>query len=178
MMLQLQLLCTTCQINPLLAKNCKKMQFPVFLLFIEICTLVKDHKKDIFDIKDLRWCKSRNFKTFGTLLQADQLWPTGSTTSWLAMWLWHRSLVWYLARRTCCLKESSVGRSIPAVLSVVVASTWRSSSSVSTSLPFFPAYNSKTNFLADAIPSRSSSWKLANPVRLSAYFTRLFPYSV
>ena len=51
----------------------------------------------------------------GPSSQADQLRPTGSISSWFGMWLLHQINVWNLARRTCCLKASSVEGSIVAV---------------------------------------------------------------
>ena len=45
---------------------------------------------------------------------------------------------WNLAQRTCSLNASSVGGSIVADLSVVMAIVYRNSSNVSTSLRFLP----------------------------------------
>jgi len=92
-------------------------------------------------------------------------WQCGfGTTVWFDTW----------HAKTCCLKEFSPGGNVPAVLSVVVASTNRSLSSVLISLLVFSAYNSRMNFLAAAtLPSKSSSGKLLNFLRLSACFTSL-----
>ena len=72
----------------------------------------------------------------GPSSQADQLRPTGWISSCFGMWLLHQINVRHLARRTCCLKASSVEESIVAVCChhQCVAH----SLSVSTSLSVFP----------------------------------------
>ena len=72
----------------------------------------------------------------GPSSQADQPRPTGSISSWFGMWLLHQINVWNLARRTCCLKASSVEGSIVAVC--CHRQCVAHSLSVSTSLFFFP----------------------------------------
>ena len=71
----------------------------------------------------------------GPSSQSDQLRPTGSISSWFGVWLLHQINVWKLARRTCCLKASSVEGSIVALCchGHGVAHSF----TVSTSLSFF-----------------------------------------
>ena len=64
--------------------------------------------------------------------QADQLWPTGSISSWFGIWLLHQINVWNLARRTFCLKAFSI------VADWSVGNGIAHSLNVSTYLSFFP----------------------------------------
>ena len=90
-----------------------------------------------------RWVRSRTSTEadgwmciVGPSSHADQLRRTGSISSWFGMWLLHQINVWNLARRTCCLKASSVEGSIVAVC--CHGHGVAHSLSVSTSLSFFP----------------------------------------
>ena len=71
--------------------------------------------------------------------QADQLWPTGSISSWFGMWLLHQMNIWNLARRICMLVESVFGWGKHCCRLVCChGNDVAHSLNVSTSLSFFP----------------------------------------